>query len=266
MTTGQLLLFGWKWMPSVLIGLAALTFFYLKATRFRFNRQTWLFLAGVFGLLLALISPIHTLGDHYLFSAHMLQHLLLLEAAPILLILGLPASLAATLRRSPRLRRLERGIEMPVAAWLIGIGTMAAWHLPLLYNATMANMAIHDLEHVLFLLTALVFWWPVFAPLPESRMAAPTAALYLFAAGAANCLLGIVLTFAPVGLYPAYLHPMDMLGILPLLRQGWGLTPAADQQLGGMIMWVPGCLVYVLAAVGTLARWLGEPEEEEAVA
>jgi cytochrome c oxidase assembly factor CtaG len=86
--------------------------------------------------------------------------------------------------------------------------------------------------------------------------------LYLFVAMAASSVLGMLLTFTPPGLYPAYLHPVDRLGILPLLRDGWGLTPAADQQLGGLLMWIPGSLVYLGAMMITLVRWYSAPEED----
>ena len=87
--------------------------------------------------------------------------------------------------------------------------------------------------------------------------------LYLFGAAVASSLLGILLTFAAPGLYPAYLHPADARGLLPLIREGWGLSAAADQQLGGLIMWVPGGLVYLAAIIATFARWQGEPDGED---
>jgi cytochrome c oxidase assembly factor CtaG len=136
------------------------------------------------------------------------------------------------------------------------------WHLPALYNAALAHEGIHIAEHLCFLATATLFWWPVVGPLAQRRLAPLAAALYLFAAMAASTVLGIILTFAPPGIYPAYLNPVDQLGVVRLLREGWGLSPAADQQLGGLLMWVPGNLVYFWAFIAALVRWYSAPEQE----
>jgi putative membrane protein len=260
MTTWQLLLSAWHWHPSVLLGCAVLVVAYLRALRFRWFSVTPLFLAGVLLLLIALLSPVHTLGDSYLFSAHMLQHLLLLLVVPPLLLLGIPAPPIGRALHVPAMRSVERVLGQPLVAWILGIGAMWAWHLPALYNAALGNQGVHIAEHLCFLVTATIFWWPVVVPAPWSRLAPFAALLYLFAAAAASSLLGIILTFAPPGLYPAYLQPADRLGILPLLREGWGLTPAVDQQLGGLLMWIPGSLVYLGAMIGGLARWYGAPD------
>jgi putative membrane protein len=268
MTTWQLLFSAWHWHPSVLLGCAALLAGYAAALRFRLPRAAWWYLAGVLVLLLALLSPLHTLGDGYLFSAHMLQHLLLVQGVPPLLLLGIPRIARAQQPQAPygpwlaSFARVEQALGRPLVAWSIAIGTLWAWHVPALYNATLEHEAVHIFEHLCFLATATLFWWPIAGPLEERRLAPLVAALYLFAAMIASTVLGIILTFAPAGLYPAYLHPRDPLGILPLLRDGWGLSPAADQQLGGLLMWVPGNLVYLSALMAMLARWYAAPDEE----
>ena len=203
-------------------------------------------------LLFAQSSPLDTLGDTYLFSAHMIQHLLLLLIVPPLLILGIPAWLAERWLALPRIGRAERALRQPAVAWLLGVGAMYLWHIPALYNATLAHVGIHIVEHLCFLASGVIFWWPVCAPLPTARYAPLAAMLYLFTAAVAGSALGIILTFTSPGLYPAYLSPADARGFLPLIRGGWGLTPAVDQQLGGLIMWVPGGLVYLCAMS---ARW-----------
>jgi len=293
MTTWQLLLSAWHGHPSVLIGCTALIAGYLAALKFRLPGSALYYLAGVLVLLFALLSPLHTLGDRYLFSAHMLQHLLLVQAVPPLLLLGIPASLveqalepanptkdeqrttqAATfvVRRSSfvtmgqmcrsGLSAAERVLGQPLMAWSLGVGAMWLWHLPALYNAALAYEGVHVAEHLCFLVTATIFWWPIVGPLATRRPAPLAAALYLFAAMAASTMLGIILTFAPPGSYPAYLNPVDQLGIVRLLREGWGLSPAADQQLGGLLMWVPGNLVYFWAFIAALVRWYSAPEQE----
>ncbi|HYM68937.1 MAG TPA: cytochrome c oxidase assembly protein [bacterium] len=260
MTLWRALAATWSWEPSVVAGCAVLAGAYLGLAGRAAPRRAVFFLAGVAALLLALDSPLDGLGDRYLFSAHMLQHMLLVLLVPPLLLLGIPPDWARAALRVPALRRAERGLGHPVAAWVLGIGTMCAWHVPVLYNAALAHGFVHVAQHLSFLVTSVIFWWPVCAPLPEARMPALGAVGYLLAAALASSGLGIILTFSPPGLYPAYLHPADPLGLLPTIRGTWGLSPAADQQIGGLLMWVPGGLAYLCAILGTLGRWYREPD------
>jgi cytochrome c oxidase assembly factor CtaG len=135
---------------------------------------------------------------------------------------------------------------------------MIVWHVPALFNAALADDGIHILQHLSFLVTGVIFWWPVLAPSETRRMAPFAAISYLFGACLTCSLLGAALTFAHPGLYPAYLNPRDSLGILPLLRNQWGLDPKTDQQLGGLLMWVPGCFVYLTAILATVTHWYEE--------
>jgi putative membrane protein len=251
----------WAWEPSVLIGCASLAAAYLATARPRTAVKTCWFLAGVLLLLLDLVSPIDTLGDTYLLSAHVLQHFLLALIIPPLWLLGIPRSLAERALKHAAIVRIERTLSRPATAWSLGVGTMLIWHLPALFNAALASDALHIFQHLSFLITGIIFWWPVLAPLEPHRLPPLAAIVYLFSACTACSLLGAVLTFTPPGWYPAYLNPDDRLGILRLIRSGWGLDPRTDQQLGGMLMWVPGCLVYLTAILARVARWYGEPEK-----
>jgi putative membrane protein len=134
---------------------------------------------------------------------------------------------------------------------------MLAWQLPPLFNAALANDTLHVFQHLSFLVTGTIFWWPILGPLEDRHLQPLGAVSYLFSACVCCSLLGAFLTFGPVGLYPAYLNPDDRLGILRLVRDNWGLDPKNDQQLGGMVMWVPGCFVYLSAIVSTVMRWYG---------
>jgi len=220
------------------------------------------FLLGDLMMLLALISPLDVLADDYLFSAHMLQHMLLVLAVPPLLILGIPHQLATSIVRVPALGAIERVLRNPLLAWTLGMAALWIWHLPRFYDATLASEALHIFEHLMFLVTATIFWWPILAPLEDSRMSHGAAFAYLGAAMLSTTVLGILITFAPVGAYTAYLHPQDSLGILDTLRHSWGLTTQVDQELGGLLMWVPGGLVYLCAIMAVLARWYRDPEAE----
>ncbi|MGH7907409.1 MAG: cytochrome c oxidase assembly protein [Candidatus Binataceae bacterium] len=249
----------WDIDPSIPIGCAILLAAYFIVNR-RDRSRSAFFIAGVVILFIALTSPIDTLADTYLFSAHMVQHMILELIVPPLMLLGLTKNFAAKITAVPGLGAIERVLRRPAPAWILGMGTLWIWHAPLLYNLTLQNEDIHIVEHLLFLITATIFWWPILSPLAESRMNDLFAVLYLIAAMLATSLLGIVLTFAHPGLYPAYLHPHDWLGILPLLRQQWGLTPEVDQQLGGLVMWVPGGLFFLGAVFLVMVRWYQAPE------
>ena len=136
---------------------------------------------------------------------------------------------------------------------------MAFWHIPLLFNAALSNEALHIFEHLTLLIGGTIFWWPILSPLPECRLRpVPQGVAYLFTSCLACTSLGVLITFAPELLYPAYAQPFDTFGILPVVRDRWGISPAMDQQIGGLLMWVPGCLVYLTAIMAMFARWYGE--------
>ena len=266
MTTGQLLSTGWHWEPGVVSGCALLAGLYLGLAR-PLTGRALVFLAGLLVLLLSLVSPLALLAEVYLFSAHMLQHMLLVLVVPPLLLLGLPPPAArSALARTP-LGRTERLLAHPAPAWGLFNAGLWLWHLPALYDAALRQPGLHVVEHLIFLATATLFWWPVIAPaagLVERPRLAPWAALlYLGAALVAGTVLGILLTFAPPDLYPSYRQPDDRLGLVPLLRDGWGLGPAADQQLGGLLMWIPGGLIYSLAMLVIFAHWFSQPDDLE---
>jgi cytochrome c oxidase assembly factor CtaG len=263
MTTWQLLTSAWDWEPSVVIGCLGLLLTYFWVVGWRWTRAALLFTSGVLVMLLALVSPVDTLGDYYLFSAHMLQHLLLIQVVPPLLLLGIPAWVFTKILTVPLVARLKRVLAQLPVAWLLSAVILWVWHVPALYDAALASENVHIFQHLTFLVSAAIFWWPVLTPLAERRADFLPAMLYLFTAGIATSALGIFLTFAPAGFYPAYLHPIDEFGALSLIRNVWGLSPATDQQLGGLLMWVPGGLVYLVAILGVLARWYSEAEVDD---
>jgi len=142
----------WDWEPSVVAGCAALTVGYLAIARKRGLQRAPYFLAGVLLLLLDLVSPLDTLADRYLFSAHVAQHFLLALVIPPLLLLGTPRfDLGALIK-------LERVLGQPPLSWLLGVGTMLAWHLPALFNAALESDALHIFQHLTFLATGTIFW------------------------------------------------------------------------------------------------------------
>lgn len=262
MTPIGTLVSAWDWEPSVLAGCFALAIAYVVVTRCRSRAQACYFFSGVLLLFLDLASPVDVLGDGYLFCAHVVQHFCLALLIPPLLLLGLPGSLAEWILRRPRLAEVERALAASPVAWMLGVGTMIFWHVPAAFNAALENGGLHVLQHLSFLAGGTIFWWPVLQPIKERRLPPLPALPYLFSACICCTLLGAWLAFAPLDLYPAYLLPKDTLGILPLLRDGWGLSPRIDRELGGLLMWVPGCFVYLTAILTTMARWYGAQNEE----
>jgi cytochrome c oxidase assembly factor CtaG len=249
----------WDFDLSVLIGCAALLLAYWLAHRDGLGRAGW-FAAGVGVMLFALTSPLDVIGDEYLFSAHMIQHLLLVLAVPPLLLLGISPEFARRVTGYGPFAAIEHVLGNPVVAWSAGIGMLTVWHIPALFDAALNNEYVHILEHLCFMITGTIFWWPILAPLPQCRLAPLWTQLYLLGGAMANSLLGIWLTFAPAAMYTPYLHPDDSLHVLKLLRSTWGFTPAADQQTGGLLMWVGGGLVFVAVMMVTFLRWFGSEE------
>ena len=198
---------------------------------------------------MALVSPVHTLGER-LFSVHMVQHLLLTLVAPPLLLLsrsmpvllwGLPAQERATLGalagRPGPLRGVLRGLTLPLVAFWLFILTQWLWHQPAAYGWALENRWAHYAEHLTFFLTALLFWWPVIGapPLP-SPLSYPGRLLYTFCAWMPNTFLGAGLTLAANPLYPFYTYP--------------------DQQLAGLLMWMPGDVLFAVVLLLLVVAFL----------
>lgn len=242
MTTETLLRDGWTWSPAVLLLVAA-----AAAARWRWGgtEGRGFFFGGLAVLLLTLCSPLDLLAQRYLFSAHMAQHIVLLLVVPPLILKGLPPM---------------AGPRVPAAAgWIAGLGIMWLWHVPFLCTAATAEPWIHRVQYASLLAAGAAFWWPVVGPARQERLVPLAGVLYLFSACLACTLLGVRITFAPLSMCSAYLHPADPIGLLPLVRDGWGMTPARDQELAGLFMWVPACFVYLTAILGLLGRWYGRP-------
>ena len=156
-------------------------------------------------------SPIDTL-----FSAHIVQHFLLALVIPPLLLLGTPAFELGVLTK------LERAVGQPPVSWLLGVGTMLAWHIPALFNAALANDGLHIFQHLSFLVTGMIFWWPIVGPLQDRHLPALAAVSYLFSACVCCSLLGAFLTFDPSRTLPGVLDPSDYWGLDPQERSAIG--------------------------------------------
>jgi len=263
----------WNWEPTVLLGMALVAWAYARGVRVVRRRagpgrgprgwQTAAFAGGLAVIFVALISPLDALGSALL-SAHMVQHLgLILIAAPLLvlgaplapLLWGLPKPVRRVITGSwlPRavLRRGWQVLGRPLVVWTFHTATMWIWHLPSLYQAALQSQLVHAVEHAGFLSTALLFWWTVARAGRRGRLGYGAGVLYVLGAGLQSSMLGIFMTFAEMPWYPAYTVSVA----------AWGLTPLVDQQLAGLIMWVPAGLIYLHAALVVFAVWLKAEEE-----
>jgi len=265
MSGRRFILSAWDWNPWVMAISAGALLIYTGRCQFRSGRKPWWLVSGLAVFLLALSSPVDALADGYLFSAHMLQHLLLLLVAPLLILLSLPATPEPDVVHNGPAGWLGRVLARPLPAWLLGVGGMWLWHAPALCNLAVANVWMHRVQYLTLLVMGFAFWRPIAGPCRQRRLPPLPGMIYLFSACLGCTVLGIIITFSPVQVCSIYLHPVDRMGILPLIRGQWGFTPAKDQQLGGLLMWVPACLIYFGGILGLFARWHGEVREESVV-
>jgi len=217
----------------------------MKATK-----RAWFLLPAGAALAIALGQPVRTLAVHYWFSAHMLQHILLQLVAPPLALLALAPP------ENHRDVAENLSPKAAVAMWLAGVGAMWIWHAPFLCNAVIESPVLRWFQFATLLLMGAMFWWPIAGPRRQWRLPPPIGILYLFTACLGCTALGIVVTFAPPDLYGRYFHAAAAPGIF----HDWITTPAADQRLGGLLMWVPACFIYITGILGLLNRWYAEPE------
>ena len=231
------------------------------------------YVAGLLFVALALLSPIDALGQQ-LFFMHMIQHLLLIMIAPPLLLIanpmpfilwGLPAKwrlksghgIAYLLQREGSIRRGIRVATGAGVVWLVWTIALIGWHDPAMYNAALRSEFIHDLEHLTFFAASMIFWWIVTGAGPHihKQFGHIGRIVFVLAAVPPNMALGLVLAFAGTVIYSYY-------EAVPRL---WGIDPVTDQRIGGVIMWIPGSMMFIIAALVLIAQMLQEEDAKPAL-
>jgi len=247
----------WEWhSPAWWIALAATGPYLVLALRRHASwRQFGCFAVSAAAFLMALASPLAALASRVLFSAHMAQHLLLLLIVPLFAILAWPSP-----ERGVAAAPSRPGGAVPLG-WAAGVGAMWFWHIPALCTASMRSPLVFDAQIASLMAAGAAFWWPVFSPIAARRMQPHLAAMYLFAGCVGCSLLGIYITFSPVSVCPLYDAPSGASELLNLVRNQWGFTHRIDQQVGGLLMWVPACMVYLGAILAMLGSWYRVPEQ-----
>jgi putative membrane protein len=215
------------------------------------------FLAGMLILAFTLLGPMDELADGA-FSMHMVQHMLLMKVIAPLLLLGEFSSLslwavgkgtahqlAGAWNRSGPLRGTWRWLTHPWIAWTLFAMCLWIWHIPAFYQAALESEPVHGLEHLLFLGTSMLFWWYLLQDQRDQKVRYGGVVLYLFTTLLQESILGALLTFSSRSWYSLYNSP-DL----------WGLSPLADQQLAGLIMWLPGGMLFMFLIVLYFGSWL----------
>ncbi|MFN2637118.1 MAG: cytochrome c oxidase assembly protein [Gemmatimonadaceae bacterium] len=260
----------WTFEPLVVVSLALVAILYARGVRRLWSAshrgaglRVWevgSFAAGWTAIALALTSPLHALGSA-LFSAHMTQHELLISVGAPLIVLGKPLiafvwslesksrQTAATVTKVRMVSATWNGLSRPSVAFGLHAIALWVWHLPGPYQATLHSDVMHSLQHASFLFSALLFWWAILSA-RGAEFGRGAAVFYLFATALQTGALGALLTFSQTLWYPAYSSTTT----------AWGLTPLEDQQLGGLIMWIPGSIAYLVAALTIFAGWLRESD------
>jgi putative membrane protein len=253
----------WHGHPDALIGLALLQGLYLLGVgpvRERYGladsvdpRRVAAFTLGVLVLVVALLSPLHILSDSYLFSAHMLQHVLLTLVAPPLIILGTPDWLVRPLLRIDAVFIVARLATRPVVAFAAFNLVFSMWHIPALYDLSVTNHAVHIGEHLLFIGTAILMWWPIASTMPElPRLSYPLQIVYLFMLSIAQIIVFGPVTFSRGPLYEWYSNAPRI----------WSISPLVDQQIGALIMKVGGGALFMTLLIVAFFRWYRQEEVE----
>jgi cytochrome c oxidase assembly factor CtaG len=245
--------YAWSWNAEALVVLG-LTVAYLAAVR-RQAPGPWRvasFLAAMALLLAVSVTPIHTLGMHFLLTMHLLQNVVFAEWAPLLVVLAIPPTLAASLARPGVMRALTH----PAVALPVWLANYMVWHLPWIYDAALGHPGtLLHLEHVAYFVTGVLMWWSVFQDAPH-RLGAGTRAAYVFAAFVFGSPIGLVLALVPEPIYDFYVDAHHRV---------WGLDPLEDQQLAGMLMALEQAIVFFAVFAYWFFRFLAEEERREDV-
>jgi putative membrane protein len=254
----------WSLNISALIAIGVYAWIYLRrfvqARREAGGRgagpaQLLAFTGAIAVMITALISPLDGLGEDYLFSAHMVQHILIGDIAPLLVLLSLSRVIMRPLTR--RLMSVERALgpfAHPATGIAVWLTLIYVWHIPAMYNAALNHTAVHALEHACFFAAGIALWWPLVQPVPmRRRLTGLSIFAYLLVAKLSLGVLGVVLTWSHGVAYSYYEH-------VPRI---WGLSPLEDQNVGGAIMMVEQSLVLVVAFAILFVRMLLQSEEDE---
>jgi putative membrane protein len=251
------LFYQWHADPLVLLMVMVLIYFHYRISKAAPVKNRIYFWCAIGLIGITSCSPLHFLGMHVYFSAHMITHVVLLLIAGPLLVMSIVPNPSA-----PMLKRISAFLhKRSWLAWLAAVGIMWCWHIPSVFDASFAKMSGFTVMPLLhagsMLLAGILFCWPLVGPFPGTHVHPLSGIIYLSTACVSCSLLGLVITFAPIHTFHHYLDASASMTGMPL--NPWGLTQAADQQAAGLIMWVPCCFVYLSGCLYLLHRWFTAP-------
>lgn len=265
-TTSSFSIWSWSFDPAVILGVYLAGFLYYRAIGPRRERwfpdsepvPTWRIVAfylSMTSVIVALVSPLGVLADDYLLSAHMMQHLLITIFTPVLFYAGIPVWMYAPLVRRERVWRIWRRLTHPIVAFALFQIPFAVSHVPIFYDLTLRYQPVHIGEHVWFIASSFLIWWPVMAPGREYGQLPPIlAVVFLFFQTIPGQIVGALIAMAESPLYPEYAAAPRALG----------LSVMADQQAGGLIMWIGTGTLYLGALMVVFFRWANQADSREA--
>jgi len=254
----------WHGHPNAVLGLILIQLTYLAAIgplRNKYSlsdsvdpRHPTFFSAGILVIFVAILSPLHVLSDKYLFSAHMIQHVLLTLLAPPLLVLGTPGWLISPLLKSRFILIISRKLTHPITAIVTFNFIFSIWHIPALYALSVKYHNVHVGEHFLFLLSAIIMWMPIYSNTKElPRLSNPLQMIYLFVMSISQIIVFGMITFSTEALYNHYIEAPRL----------WNISPLVDQQIGGIIMKVGSGFLFLGLLILAFFRWYGEETESD---
>jgi putative membrane protein len=251
------------------IFLIAICIGYFYLTDLKWSKRSAYFFIGLFLIIISVASPLQFLGENYLMSAHMASHVLILLIAAPLFVSGIP-----TTTNSRFLILFSRGLSKhPWFPWMAGVCIMWFWHIPAIFNQVYNNPEqngslirsthlLQNAQSMSLVIAGILFSLPIVGPIKSNRMVPVNAVLYLSAACVFCSILGLLITFAPPGVYTHYAHITDHFGFLNMIRNENKISVLVDQQMAGLIMWVPGCLIYLTASMYLLMKWFRQQNDQ----
>lgn len=265
---------GWLWSnwqiePTISLGLLALLAAYFIAAR-KFEgtdpaggaprttsrKQKISFVSGLITIFIALGPPISDWSDHYLLTAHMVQHLLLVLLGAPLVLAGTPAWMLEPLTKNPVTNTIGYWLTRPLVAFFVANFIFVVWHMPALYEAALRSEPVHILEHMTLLGSAFLVWWPINGPLPQwPPLPLGLHILYFAAMTIPGSIVGAFITLSLPGMYAPY----------DTARRIFGIDLATDQQIAGLVMWVGVSSIYLLLMTVSFFRWSAREEAKDAV-
>lgn len=249
------IIYRWHFDPLIMLLMALIVYGYYRISHFSHRRANWFFWTAMSLFFITECSPLHFLGMHYYFSIHMLGHIIILLICGPLFVMSIPQR--PTLFLQKKLQQICGFFyRYSWLAWLAGVGIMWFWHIPVIFDGTFNSS--HSLSWLpllhagSILLGGILFSLPLFGPFADKQVHPLTGVLYLFTACVSCSLLGLLITFAPIGIYHHYLD-LSLHAQMP--GNPWGVTILQDQQAAGLIMWVPCCFIYLGGCIYLLVRW-----------